>query len=149
MFADALLLLFEMADREDERFQARKLHKRLHTHCTLPTLQVGLNAKAPTCWTFAEPSDGLEPSTPSLPSRALPDTRGHVLPANRVFEACLQCPRVPERAQVDVPVSYLRTVVCSQNTQRRAWMRLITNTNLCPFGVRCVRRLERSYSPAR
>ncbi len=31
--------------------------------------QVGLNAKAPTCWAFAEPSDGLEPSTPSLPWR--------------------------------------------------------------------------------
>jgi hypothetical protein len=26
-----------------------------------------LNAKAPTCGVFAEPSDGLEPSTPSLP----------------------------------------------------------------------------------
>jgi hypothetical protein len=29
--------------------------------------QVGLNEKAPTCGAFAEPSDGLEPSTPSLP----------------------------------------------------------------------------------
>jgi hypothetical protein len=29
--------------------------------------QVGLNEKAPTCGSFAEPSDGLEPSTPSLP----------------------------------------------------------------------------------
>jgi len=27
----------------------------------------GLNEKAPTCGAFAEPSDGLEPSTPSLP----------------------------------------------------------------------------------
>jgi hypothetical protein len=36
--------------------------------------QVGLNEKAPTCGggssPFAEPSDGLEPSTPSLPSLA-------------------------------------------------------------------------------
>ena len=29
----------------------------------------GLNEKAPTCGAFAEPSDGLEPSTPSLPWR--------------------------------------------------------------------------------
>jgi hypothetical protein len=27
MFGDALLLLFELADREDERFQARRVHK--------------------------------------------------------------------------------------------------------------------------
>jgi hypothetical protein len=33
----------------------------------LPRVQVGLNEKAPTCGVFAEPSDGLEPSTPSSP----------------------------------------------------------------------------------
>jgi hypothetical protein len=48
-------------------FSTRKLHKRLHTHRTLLILQVDLNAKTPTCGIFAEPSDGLEPSTPSLP----------------------------------------------------------------------------------
>ena len=32
--------------------------------------QVVLNGKASTCGAFAEPSDGLEPSTPSLPSRS-------------------------------------------------------------------------------
>jgi hypothetical protein len=31
--------------------------------------QVDLNEKAPISGAFAEPSDGLEPSTPSLPSR--------------------------------------------------------------------------------
>jgi len=31
--------------------------------------QVELNTKAPTCGAFAEPSNGLEPLTPSLPSR--------------------------------------------------------------------------------
>ena len=45
----------------------RKLHKRLHTHRTIDVEQVDLNEKAPTCGVFAEPSDGLEPSTPSLP----------------------------------------------------------------------------------
>jgi hypothetical protein len=47
----------------------RKLHKRLHTHRTFDPEQVDLNAKAPACGAFAEPSDGLEPSTPSLPWR--------------------------------------------------------------------------------
>jgi len=32
--------------------------------------------------------------------------RGHVFPANRNLERCLACPRVPARAQPDVPVSY-------------------------------------------
>jgi len=45
----------------------RKLHNRLHTHRTRLNLQVDVNTKAPTCGAFAEPSDGLEPSTPSLP----------------------------------------------------------------------------------
>src|SRR5439155_13291924 len=39
----------------------------LHTHCTIDAAQVAANEKAPTCGAFAEPSDGLEPSTPSLP----------------------------------------------------------------------------------
>src|SRR2546426_7152174 len=47
--------------------QTRKLHERLHTRCTLGSSQIDLNAKFPTCSVFAEPSDGLEPSTPSLP----------------------------------------------------------------------------------
>jgi hypothetical protein len=42
----------------------RKLHNRLYTHRTRLNLQVDLNIKAPTCGAFAEPSDGLEPSTP-------------------------------------------------------------------------------------
>jgi hypothetical protein len=44
-------------------------HKRLHTYRTFALEQVELNRKAPTCGAFAEPSDGLEPSTPSLPWR--------------------------------------------------------------------------------
>ena len=51
------------------RFLTRKLHKRLHIHRTFDEQQVDLNEKAPTCGAFAEPSDGLEPSTPSLPWR--------------------------------------------------------------------------------
>jgi hypothetical protein len=53
--------------RLESELRARKLHKRLHTHRTFDEEQVALNAKAPTCGAFAEPSDGLEPSTPSLP----------------------------------------------------------------------------------
>ena len=53
------------AEEVDSR--ALKLHKRLHTYRTLGQEQVVLNGKAPTCGAFAEPSDGLEPSTPSLP----------------------------------------------------------------------------------
>jgi hypothetical protein len=48
-------------------FSTPKLHKRLHIHRTFDVEQVDLNEKAPTCGAFAEPSDGLEPSTPSLP----------------------------------------------------------------------------------
>jgi hypothetical protein len=47
--------------------------------------------------------------------RARPGTRGHVFPANRAFEMCLPCPRMPARAQPDVPVSYPRSVVCFLN----------------------------------
>jgi hypothetical protein len=42
-----------------------KAPKRLHTHRTFDAEQVGLNEKAPISGAFAEPSDGLEPSTPS------------------------------------------------------------------------------------
>ena len=44
-----------------------KAPKRLHPHRTRLNLQVDLNTNQPTCRDFAEPSDGLEPSTPSLP----------------------------------------------------------------------------------
>ena len=49
------------------RSQLESSINELHTHRTLLTLQVDLNAKVPTCGVFAEPSDGLEPSTPTLP----------------------------------------------------------------------------------
>ena len=44
-----------------------KLHNRLNTHCILEIPQAVSTEKAPICGAFAEPSDGLEPSTPSLP----------------------------------------------------------------------------------
>jgi hypothetical protein len=56
-------------ESQGSSFSTRKLHKRLHTHRTFDAQQVELNEKAPTCGAFAEPSDGLEPSTPSLPWR--------------------------------------------------------------------------------
>jgi hypothetical protein len=40
------------------------LHKGLHTHRTLEIVQVQPNRKVALCRSFAEPSDGLEPSTP-------------------------------------------------------------------------------------
>ena len=58
---------------EEAASHARKLHKRLHTHRTCDEEQVDLNENAPTCGAFAEPSDGLEPSTPSLPSQTQPE----------------------------------------------------------------------------
>ncbi len=57
-----------MGRRGETLFDAKSLHKRLHTHRTLEIVQV-LQQKAPICGAFAEPSDGLEPSTPSLPWR--------------------------------------------------------------------------------
>ena len=50
-------------------FSARKLHKRLHTRPRRAPHRLNTYEKAPTCGAFAEPSDGLEPSTPSLPLR--------------------------------------------------------------------------------
>jgi hypothetical protein len=49
--------------------------------------------------------------------RARPCTHGHVFPANRNFQVCRACPRVPARAQSDVPVSYPRRVVSLINRQ--------------------------------
>src|SRR6266480_4795166 len=46
--------------------------------------------------------------------RTRPDVGGHVVPANQPFESWLWCSRVSACAQPDVPVSYPRTVVCSQ-----------------------------------
>ena len=81
--------------------------------------------KRPSAGAFAKPSDGLEPSGYW---RASPDTRGHVLPANRPFSACLTRPRVPARAQSDVPVSYPRGVVCSSNRKRSLLGRDFSNS---------------------
>jgi hypothetical protein len=47
----------------------RKLHKRLHPDRTFDGEQVDLNEKAPISGAFAEPSDGLEPSTPPYHER--------------------------------------------------------------------------------
>jgi hypothetical protein len=52
-------------------------HKGLHTHRTLAIVQDGPKEKGPLCGDFAEPSDGLEPSTPSLPWKFGSVTRVH------------------------------------------------------------------------
>ena len=75
------------ADRARQRraFSTRKLHKRLHTHRIRPRLPSRPQHESPTSGDFAEPSDGLEPSTPSLPCAPKP------LPwvATRCGSACL------------------------------------------------------------
>src|SRR5262249_55054111 len=48
-------------------FTTWRLHEGLHTHRTMWIVQVHLIEEAPLYGAFAEPSDGLEPSTPSLP----------------------------------------------------------------------------------
>jgi hypothetical protein len=58
-------------------------HKRLHTHRTLEAVQVQPTEKAAISAAFAEPSDGLEPSTPFLPSSdetGIAGTRGRRRP---------------------------------------------------------------------
>jgi len=60
-----------------QAFSTRKLHKRLHTGPQRPQRRLNKYEKAPTCGAFAEPSDGLEPSTPSLPWRFPSVTRVH------------------------------------------------------------------------
>jgi hypothetical protein len=67
----------------------RKLHNRLHIHRTRLNLQVDANTKTPTCGAFAEPSDGLEPSTPSLPFACAPpiSRQRRKLPAGRSPES--------------------------------------------------------------
>jgi hypothetical protein len=55
--------------------EARKLHKRLHTHCTFALRQVHKSEKAPLSGAFEEPSSGLEPETPLLTHRGV--TRVH------------------------------------------------------------------------
>jgi hypothetical protein len=72
-------------------------------------------------WTFVDVETAnrrplLTMEVPRRYWRTRPGTRGHVSPANHTFAACLRCPRVPVLAQADVPVSYPRCVVCSQNT---------------------------------
>src|SRR5581483_8903229 len=54
---------------ESETFSTRKLHKRLHPRPQEPSRRLNTYGKAPTCGAFAEPSDGLEPSTTSFPSK--------------------------------------------------------------------------------
>src|SRR5436190_10889177 len=51
-------------------------------------------------------------------SRAREGVRGHDWPANRFFLLCRSCLRFPADVQVDVPVSYPRSVVCSLNGRR-------------------------------
>jgi hypothetical protein len=54
-------------------------------HPTLALEQADLKKKAPICGAFAEPSDGLEPSTSSLPWRFRGVTRVHARPSATQF----------------------------------------------------------------
>jgi hypothetical protein len=62
-------------------FWTLELEERLHTHRTLKTVPERPIEKSPISRNFAEPSDGLEPSTSSLPSSDEREARasaGHV-----------------------------------------------------------------------
>ena len=59
-------------------FWTLELEERLHTHRTLKTVPERPIEKSPISRNFAEPSDGLEPSTPSLPSSDEAGSAGHV-----------------------------------------------------------------------
>jgi hypothetical protein len=56
------------------------LHKELHNYRKLEFLQVEQGGKVASPCAFAEPSDGLEPSTPSSPWRRSP----HEMPPARI-----------------------------------------------------------------
>ena len=89
-------------------------HKRLHTHCILELLQTDAKEKAPICGAFAEPSDGLEPSTPSLPWRFGSVTRVHARSLATPF--LLQ-------------IGLLEAVQMRRETSRMSFL-------MCPFCVR-------------
>jgi hypothetical protein len=61
--------LWQAASAPMSAFWTWELHKRLHTWRTLEIVQMNSKTKGLICGAFAEPSDGLEPSTPSLPWR--------------------------------------------------------------------------------
>ena len=84
------------------------------------------NETDPCAASSAEPSDGLEPSTPSLPSRARAITRDTVSPANQAVAGGRGASRDVARVVSDVSVLCPRLVVCSHNRERRGWMGLIT-----------------------
>jgi hypothetical protein len=62
----------------DPRFDL-KAPQRAHTLRTLEIVQLGSKGKVVIYWTFAEPSDGIEPSTP--PYHALQTATGGSRPA--------------------------------------------------------------------
>ena len=61
------------ARRSERSFGSESSIKELHTHCILELLQAPSTGKAAICAAFVEPSDGLKPSTPSLPWRCSTD----------------------------------------------------------------------------
>jgi hypothetical protein len=68
--------------------------------------------------------------------RAWPGIRDRFSPANRAVEACLAAPRVPSRAQADVPVSYPR-VRCPFAKQRISSVEFFdTHTGMCVSAAR-------------
>jgi hypothetical protein len=120
-----------------------ELHKRLHTHRILELVQAERKRKAAICTAFVEPSDGLEPSTPSLPWRFRSVTRVHARSPKAQF--LLQIPADPgvrdasqgvARVVSDVSVLCPWLVVCSYNREHRVRMRLMTTMNFCLLIVR-------------
>jgi hypothetical protein len=82
------------------------------------------------CWPFVKPSDGLEPSTPSLPWRLKRSKAGRRSRASRLvfvglcgfavlFDVFLDLPRVAQRSPVPVPKTYPQTVVLLDDVELR------------------------------
>jgi hypothetical protein len=97
------------------------LHKRLHTWRALSTLQVEPGAKTPIYRDFAEPSDGLEPSTPSLPCAFSATGRNArqwfwlVSAVSGRAAFAIDCPRLQPRGSIKAP----SRVVSGGNNPRR------------------------------
>jgi hypothetical protein len=93
---------------------------RARTRSRIMAVQVGSTEKAAICAAFAEPSDGLEPSTPSLPWNDLGNwsqPTATVLPSFRDFPGRAICYRLPPVAPAGL---HKGSILCSHPWLRRA-----------------------------
>ena len=139
--------------------RARKLHKRLHTHCTFDAEQVHLNAKAPFSGVFAEPltDSNLRPPPYHRATRRnggqgreaagteVPQEEG--IARRRVTSRGLRCPRwcslsVPSRVR-RLRARGSRDSRCRSDGRRQCCL----PSNMGAAASRRVRRWESPLSP--